>query len=575
MKTRLLWFLALSGLVAMGASGCDEDVPSSGASVSAVPTEHRAAWADVETIKLVLDESYEKDGEPWEASIRPAMADLIQAAGLTVTEQGEADAELSITVSGEQSPALPPEGPMSHFSRRWFGAEHMAKVEANMVLTVSDLDAVSATSDEARYFESETPETPVIMLAKDRAARAFLTLLARLDPDVYCSFLESDDHFVRRSAFGAAADFGGPPEAILVEVLTNRGEAVEMRSCAAAALTNVMPISEVALSALLIVLGDTDDEAEVRAGAATALGHARDAPDAVLPALADALSDDEELVRASAALALAWGDVEPSADATLDALVEVLDDDEPVVRCFAAGALGRIGPSAEAAVPQLAEALEDDQEFVRAAAAQALGEIGPASEPAIPALIEMLSECDRDTRVTAANALGRIGRKPDDVVPALLKVLNDEEEDGTVKTFAGQSLDEMAPAAVPLLIDALKSGSPTARRWAARALGEAGPAAEAAIPVLFEGMKDEDPRVRAAAIRALMDIGVPPNDVVPHLVEALNDGSPYVREDAAWALGQIGPEAKAAVPALEGLLTDEDEGVRKSAQSALARIAGD
>jgi hypothetical protein len=107
MKVRLLWFLALSGLVAMGASGCDEDLPSSSRSLSGVPEEHQAAWTSVETVTLVLDELYEKEDEPCEASIRPAMSDVLEAAGLSVTEEGEADAQLSITVSGEQSPARP------------------------------------------------------------------------------------------------------------------------------------------------------------------------------------------------------------------------------------------------------------------------------------------------------------------------------------------------------------------------------------------------------------------------------------------------------------------------------------
>jgi hypothetical protein len=110
-----------------------------------------------------------------------------------------------------------------------------------------------------------------------------------------------------------------------------------------------------------------------------------------------------------------------------------------------------------------------------------------------------------------------------------------------------------------------------ARIEAARALGEAGPAAKAAVPALVESMRNASVEVRAAASDAIAKIG----DVsVPRLVESLKDGDARLRAGAAEALGKLGSSAQEAVPALESAATDARDEVRLAAEKALRAIRG-
>ncbi len=74
--------------------------------------------------------------------------------------------------------------------------------------------------------------------------------------------------------------------------------------------------------------------------------------------------------------------------------------------------LGDIGPEAEAAVPDLTAILQDQKQdpFARQRAAEALGKMGPAAKAAIPALTEALNEPPqrREIREAASQALEKI-----------------------------------------------------------------------------------------------------------------------------------------------------------------------
>src|SRR5207247_1798439 len=95
---------------------------------------------------------------------------------------------------------------------------------------------------------------------------------------------------------------------------------------------------------------------------------------------------------------------------------------------------------------------------------------------------------------------------------------------------------EMGPRTAPRLIRALREGTPKARFWSARILGEI-----------------KDPR----ATRSLGD--------------ALADKEPDVRSASVWALGMIADRASAAL--VEPLLEDTVWYVRAHAAEALGRIA--
>jgi HEAT repeat protein len=90
---------------------------------------------------------------------------------------------------------------------------------------------------------------------------------------------------------------------------------------------------------------------------------------------------------------------------------------------------------------------------------------------------------------------------------------------------------------------------------AADSLARIGPAA---VPALLEVLRSPDPKRRARAARVLARMGPLAKEAAPSLVAALHDPDPQVRIAAARALGQIGPEAAAAVPALvEAMLESE------------------
>jgi HEAT repeat protein len=185
--------------------------------------------------------------------------------------------------------------------------------------------------------------------------------------------------------------------------------------------------------------------------------------------------------------------------------------------------------------------------------------------------------------------------------------------------------------AIPILVEALKSGSSTIREYVAITLGGIGPDAIEAVPVLIEVLEGASPETdqpeifqvksalgnitglsfhdashyqawwdihsllvtkeadeavsdlleilkggssdeRRFAAEALGTLGAEALEAVPTLIEALDDNNVELREAAAEALGGIGPAAKAAVPVLIQLLVDKEGWVKQRAQEALVNI---
>src|SRR5262245_8653920 len=79
------------------------------------------------------------------------------------------------------------------------------------------------------------------------------------------------------------------------------------------------------------------------------------------------------------------------------------------------------------------------------------------------------------------------------------------------------------------------------------ALGRIGPAA---VPALVETLRSPAPAAREKALEVLARMGSDAEPAVPDLIRLLDDPDPNVRKSAARTLGRIGPTAQAAVPAL-------------------------
>jgi HEAT repeat protein len=171
--------------------------------------------------------------------------------------------------------------------------------------------------------------------------------------------------------------------------------------------------------------------------------------------------------------------------------------------------LGKLGPAASPAVPAVIGASADPNPGLRLEAIQTLGRIGPPARSAIPGLIPMLADTNEAIQAAAAEALGSIDLQwPSDPAAAgPISVLSGKlcvpgrPGEIAVKMFAA-----IGGTAVPVLIDALKSGDRIAQENAAKALGQIGAGAKAAVPALMLAVQNSHPWVKAEAAKALEKI---------------------------------------------------------------------
>ncbi len=77
------------------------------------------------------------------------------------------------------------------------------------------------------------------------------------------------------------------------------------------------------------------------------------------------------------------------------------------------------------------------------------------------------------------------------------------------EAVVSETLVRLGETAVPVLISQLGHPRADVREWAAKVLGNFGPAAKSAGPALLDALEDKDPAVRAAASRALDKIDMP------------------------------------------------------------------
>ena len=198
--------------------------------------------------------------------------------------------------------------------------------------------------------------------------------------------------------------------------------------------------------------------------------------------------------------------------------------------------------------------------WTRAHALRVLGEIKvPAS---VPVVLQALDDRDPDVRNVAARALGRM--KLQAAEEALVGLLGKHEQSVSARIAA--MCIEMGTRAAPLLIRTLEEGTPKARFWAARILGEIKEGR--ATHSLGEALHDAEPDVRSAAAWALGAIAEPTASTI--VESALRDPVWYVRAHAAEALGNMGDPAMVAL--LGEALGDRSWWVRKNALDALVSL---
>ena len=304
-----------------------------------------------------------------------------------------------------------------------------------------------------------------------------------------------------------------------------------------------------------------------------------------------------------AAICAAWIFAAPAFAVEVATLAQEIGAPNVAVRREAAYTLDRMGAGAKDAVPALIGALDDSDKQVWSFAISALANIGPEAKAAVPALIEGFGSRrrgrDRDRRqvqTRAAFALSRIGAA---AIPALIEALKTDDDGlraGAAKALAGMGAE--AGAAIPALIANLKGDdevrrevvealgaigavkplaealqSADSRTGAALALAIAGSSAKEAAPAILDLLKKEtDVPTRIALLSALPKIGADPQQAVPLLVDGVKDENEQVRHAAVNALV---PMRAVALPALTALLKDDNAAVRQRAGRALGRMGPD
>jgi HEAT repeat protein len=353
------------------------------------------------------------------------------------------------------------------------------------------------------------------------------------------------------------------------------------RSLAAIALGDLGARAKAAVPALVESLGDQDRQVSYRA--IVALG--KIGPDAAeaIPALMDLVEQPTDSVDgddARAALArIGAAAVPPLLEAlernpafgavlaqvgkpAVPALLEALGAPDADHRRAAASVLGMIGPDASEAVSDLSARLEDEDPRVGAQAARALGLIGV--EDAVPALLAALDAVG--VRGQAIVALGRLGPSAGAAVPKLIAFQADRQ----VAAPAGQALVRIGPDALAAATRGLTGEDKAMRGCSARALTWFG--AEAAVPPLVEILRTGDADLRAIAAEALDMLGKTAKQASASLVHALQDSNPYVQAHAESSLEKLVVVDPTIVPALLTLLSHESRSQRVYAAVILSRL---
>lgn len=190
-----------------------------------------------------------------------------------------------------------------------------------------------------------------------------------------------------------------------------------------------------------------------------------------------------------------------------------------------------------------------------------------------PSVARAIRENLSAVRVDAASTLGQMGGAAVAAVPALIESL--KSGDWELVKASAHAIERISPdsdlafnAVIGAYVTALNNPD-TRQRWeAVAALARLGARAKPALPHLIRLL--EDPTSGAAWALGCMGAAAAP--ATPNLTQALRRPDADVRRQAADALGRIGPAASEAVPALVSAMADRDPEVRWRAAAAIGRI---
>lgn len=443
----------------------------------------------------------------------------------------------------------------------------------------------------------DTPAaTGVADLVKQLAAseeaeqRAAVIALADMGPgaaeavDALSELLKDDDASVRAHSARALGEIGEaakPAAEALAVAMADEDE--DVRLMAVSALSKIKPGKDKVVALMLKAMADKDYDVVLRATHALssvgpgvvepmieALGNDKTAYWAILvlhdlgedakpavPALLKVFEGGNPESQMAAVEAL--GDIgDPAA---IPKLIEVLKDHPFDIEINAAFALSKFGPAAKDAAPYLDQGLESDDPVMQTVCAYSLAMIFPEDadrkKVAIDFLLKGLQSDEQKFRVAAAGALIKLNPDPEIMREPFLKAF--ESADEASRTAIFDAVASVGEKFIPRLQNGLKEAA--VRKYAARALGQIGPAAAVAVPDMVAAMEGESAEVREQILMAIGHIGEGIDGAAPAAHAAFADDDPDVRRAAIFVLGQIGPGASDAAGDLHALLSGDNEDI--------------
>jgi HEAT repeat protein len=325
-----------------------------------------------------------------------------------------------------------------------------------------------------------------------------------------------------------------------------------------------------AIPVLLNCLSDPDK----RVGEGAAGGLHWCAPASIEP-LIDCLNDPRPIVRRRACDAL--GNIGEPAIAACDVLRRSLTDTEPEVRAGAAKALGLIHDTHGRTIDALFAMASSESTRGRSAALHALGNIGKALADPGPLqareheVLAALEDSNADVRWSACYVLESLGLDPERHVELLMRRFAADTSEHVLGMATGQLrrlTSTIDPEAHLLLMCHVVRAAGRPARDMCEALALLGPRAGAAIPCLIDALRSDDVFLVVEAAKALWRIAGRAAEAVPELARVFDDSE----ESVCDAICEIGPAAEPLVDKVIGALDSGDWDLQWAAADALGAI---
>jgi HEAT repeat protein len=272
------------------------------------------------------------------------------------------------------------------------------------------------------------------------------------------------------------------------------------------------------------------------------------APHAALPLLIDALAHPHSSVRKAAAEAL--GLFGEKAHNAIPKLTPLLEDKDTWTRRAAEDTLGRFGKKGQFAMhryalsnanpqkrsqallailamklpasdtyPIFSRALQDKERVVLEAAFKGLTSLGREAKPALPALQSFLNHEEIGLRLAAIEAIAALAQDALPALPSLLaRASYSIEKNFTILRALDKAIQSIGQPAIPALIALLAD-----EKLSPRASSQLSRFRQAAIPALLQAIRSPHPLTRKGATDALSNMGTPA--ILP-LIQALQASCP-------------------------------------------------